>query len=193
MDEQLKQEILNLLKPVLNDFQQAITANVEGRFSAFQQSLVTNEDDNQQPPQEPNNPQVDALRGELETLKSQLATEKQTARDKALMAEMLGIGQTKKVIAPQLFTDAFLARNKDKIIEHEGQWFIKDGDKTTALSQYVDTFLTTDEGKALLPPSGANGTGSPEPKQQTNAATPPNVTNPWEVLYTALRNEHSPK
>jgi hypothetical protein len=112
------------------------------------------------------------MQEQMAALQQQLEAEKQSAlmgNRKAALTSVIG---SKGVIAPGILYDALNQRFGNGLKEENGAWFVQSGDEVETLEGVIDKFLGTDEGKAFLPASGVNGSGSSETKSNPQSITP---------------------
>lgn len=126
-------------------------------------------------------PALLAVQTELQKLKDELKTKAESESNSRLESEVMRFASSKGVTAPGLLFDAVQRRFRGSLVEDANQWFFKDGESAIALESKLAEFLGTAEGKALLPPTGGNGSGS----QETQGASAGSKTDPWTELAKA--------
>ncbi|MBE9110298.1 hypothetical protein IQ273_12835 [Nodosilinea sp. LEGE 07298] len=112
-----------------------------------------------------------ALQTEIADLKAERERERQETleakRNSAVTQAIAGSGALNQKVLYRLF----LSDNGEKIQQEGDQWFLKNGDDDVApLDAALTKFLSSEEGKFFLPPSGVNGAGSTETKSTTAPA-----------------------
>lgn len=105
-----------------------------------------------------------ALQSELEKFKREVADRDAAIAKQNREAALRSTLANKGVIAQNVLFNALNAQHGGKLQQDGDQWFVVDGDSVKALTNVIDDFLATDDGKAFLPPSGVNGGGSSESK-----------------------------
>lgn len=90
-----------------------------------------------------------------------------------------------KTINPTLLQKVLELEYGDNLKTENGGWFVQQGDSVKGLEDALGAYLQTDEGKAFLPPSGTQGSGSTESKATTSTATA-EKSNSTEALMQAF-------
>lgn len=72
-----------------------------------------------------------------------------------------------KTLNPALLQKVLEVEYGDNLKSENGGWFVQQGDSVKGLKDALSGYLQTDEGKAFLPASGTQGSGSTESKTTT--------------------------
>lgn len=166
------EEIQALIQSSINE---AITG-LEDKFTKANQGLAASLNKEVKkalstPPAQPTEPQEDqnkltlkALQQQLSDLQNQLAQKDKeafTAKKSQAIAQVIA---NSKALNPAALTKLFNLEYGEYLKEENGQWFVDKGDATLPLNDALNTYLSSEDGKFFLPPSGVNGSGSVETK-----------------------------
>ncbi|OBQ17629.1 hypothetical protein [Anabaena sp. AL93] len=99
--------------------------------------------------------------GELQSQLAQKDKEAFTAKKSQAITQVIAASRTLNTTALQKLISLEYG---DYLKEENGSWYVEKGDHVVTLQDALNTYLTTDEGKFYLPPSGVNGSGSTEAK-----------------------------
>ncbi|MCW5317926.1 hypothetical protein GTQ43_30405 [Nostoc sp. KVJ3] len=69
-----------------------------------------------------------------------------------------------KALSPGSLQKLFLLDNAERIIEENGKWFVNQGDTVSTLEDALNSYLTSEDGKAFVPASGVRGSDAQETK-----------------------------
>jgi 23S rRNA A1618 N6-methylase RlmF len=105
-----------------------------------------------------------ALEQQLTDLKTQLADkDKETIAAKRSSAVSQVIANSKS-LSPSALQKLFLLDNADRIKEENGKWYVAQGESVSTLEDALNSYLTSEDGKAFLPASGVRGSDAQETK-----------------------------
>ena len=169
MDEELKKEIVELLKeqlkPIGTEVENIINTQVGTLRAEFTTQLdeVRNASSGDTDDEDKTKGNSDSeVRAALKALQDKDAARETEARNQRRDTAINDLAKANKVTSSNLFRAALVSQFGDKLTEQGGAWFVKQGDNSMlTLDDTVKTFLGTDDGKALLPSSGVNGTNQP--------------------------------
>lgn len=185
-EEEIKAIIANTLKTALAPIKDEIISYVDqtaGNIRAEIPALTTDgtNDRSSTADGEQNSPALLAMQTELQKLKDELKQKAESESNSRLESEVMRFASSKGVTAPGLLFDAVQRRFRGSLVEDANQWFFKDGESAIALENKLSEFLATTEGKALLPPTGGNGSGT----QESQGAGTGGKADPWAELAKA--------
>ncbi|MDZ8259459.1 hypothetical protein [Nostoc sp. ChiQUE01b] len=167
-----EQEIQALIDASLNSFKTEISTE----FTKANQGLaasVTKEIKKlqtiQSTPTEPseNNQEkltLRALEQQLTDLKTQLANkdlETIAAKRSSAVSQVIA---NSKALSPSALQKLFLLDYSDKIKQEGDKWYVAQGDNVSSLEDALNSYLSSEDGKAFVPPSGVKGSSAQETK-----------------------------
>ena len=126
------------------------------------------------------------LQQQLSDLQNQLVQKDKeafTAKKSQAISQVIA---NSKALNPSALMKLFSLEYGDYIQEEAGNWFINKGDNVLPLQDALNNYLTSDEGKFYLPPSGVNGSGSTETKPAPINANQPLKAE--DALFAAFSN-----
>lgn len=196
MDEE---QVKALIAAALGEFKSEVTGIVDQKNSGLAASITreikklipekSTEDPKPELPSTPSGEKGSEGEGKL-TLKmvqqelqktQELAKQLQQERDdekaatsKARQAEALSsaIAQA-KILNPNALRKLLTLEFGESIKQENDAWLVAQGETVKTLDAAIADYLKTDEGKAFLPPSGVNGSGSTESKSTLPATATP--------------------
>lgn len=190
MDEaQIKELLQTILTPMFQQTQEALKSYVNQSVASMQSDFETRLEQQSTPQPEPTTSvastepvEMLALKSQLKEMQASLDAQRKSESNARFESYLSSYAAEKQLTAPNLFLDVVQRRLGDKLVESNRQWFVKDGEETTSLQSKLDEFLSSNEGKALMPASGTSGTGSSQsnPHQQ-----PAPKSDPWQELAAA--------
>lgn len=124
------------------------------------------------------------LKTQVEQLTKQLSDKDQQAFSARKSEAISKLVATTKNLNPSALQKLFTLEYGQYIKEENGQWYVEQGESTVSLSDALNGYLSTDEGKGLLPPSGVNGSGAIESKNIT--PNPSDKLSAADALYTSF-------
>ncbi|MEH1803230.1 MAG: hypothetical protein V7L13_29520 [Nostoc sp.] len=167
-----EQEIQALIDAALNSFKSEIKTEITTANQGLASSL-TKEFKKLQAPQPTATESSEstqekltlrALEQQLTDLKTQLANKDlETIAAKRSSAVSQAIANS-KALSPSALQKLFLLDNAERIIEENGRWFLNQGDTVSTLEDALNSYLTSEDGKAFLPASGVRGSDAQETK-----------------------------
>lgn len=173
MDEE---QIKLLLTQTLSEFKTELLSAVDTKNQGLAASLTrklekpkpepetTTEDDTQKLT-------LKALNQRIADLTSQIENEKKasfkSAAESALVKSIADSGAQNTGALRKLL----LSEYGEKLRTEGGEFFVENGDVVVPLSTAISTYLSTDEGKYFMPPSGVKGAGSSETRQVTSSSS----------------------
>lgn len=175
MDEE---QIKALISTALTDFETKIVSTIDSKNQGLAANLtreikkaVATPEDKSTDDKSEGKLSMKALQSQISDLTKQLTEEKEakfrSASNAALTAAIADSGAQNTTTLRKLLT----AEYSGKLKEEDGSWFVTDGDKTSALSESIKSYLATDEGKIFVPATGTNGAGSKETKSTSPASS----------------------
>lgn len=197
MDEaQIKELLQAVVSPLFAELKTTITsyvdqtvAGVRSDVDALRGSQTTDEPNATDEPDGTDDPAngdvaLKAMKRQLKEMKEQLAAKDQSEKNARLESSLSTFATENGIIAPGVFSDVVKQRFGSKVVESDGAWYIKDGESVSSLSDKLTEFLGSNEGKALLPASGTNGSGTKE-----TAANAPigGTVDPWAELAASFQ------
>jgi hypothetical protein len=109
-----------------------------------------------------------SLQSQVEQLNKQLVDkENQAFNARKSQAIVQAVSSTKN-LNPSAVTKLFTLEYGDSIKEENNKWFVVSGESTLSLEDALNSYLATDEGKGLVPPSNVNGSGAIETNTTIN-------------------------
>lgn len=176
MDEaQIRALVADTLKSVLSPIKDELISYVDQAVGGVRAELPELP---QSPESDSDSPGLLAMQTELQKLKDELKQKAESESNSRLESEVMRFASSKGVTAPGLLFDAVQRRFRGSLVEDNNQWFFKDGQSAIALEEKLGEFLSTSEGKALLPPTGGNGSGT----QETQGRPMSTKSDPWADL-----------
>ncbi|MEA5625308.1 hypothetical protein [Nostoc sp. UHCC 0251] len=167
-----EQEIQALIDASLNSFKTEISTE----FTKANQGLaasVTKEIKKLQVPQPTTTESTEsiqekltlkALEQQLTDLKTQLANkdlETISAKRSSAVSQVIA---NSKALSPATLQKVFLLDQADKIKEENGKWYVAQGDSVSTLDDALNSYLSSEDGKAFVPASGVQGSSAQETK-----------------------------
>lgn len=183
-EEQIKALVTESLRNAIAPIRDEIISYVDqtvGSVRAEIPEIPTTGTDPSPGENEPNSPALLAMQTELQKLKDELRQKAESESNSRLESEVMRFASSKGVTAPGLLFDAVQRRFRGSLVEDSNQWFFKDGESAIALENKLAEFLGTTEGKALLPPTGGNGSGT----QESQGTSTGSKADPWVELAKA--------
>ncbi|AVH67040.1 hypothetical protein [Nostoc sp. 'Peltigera membranacea cyanobiont' N6] len=167
-----EQEIQALIDASLNSFKteisteftkanQGLAANLTKEFKKLQtpQPTVTEPTETTQ-----DKLTLKALEQQLTELKTQLANKDlETVAAKRSSAVSQAIANS-KALSPGSLQKLFLLDNSDKLKEENGVWYVAQGESVSTLEDALNSYLSSEDGKAFAPASGVRGSDAQETK-----------------------------
>lgn len=180
MDEaQVKAILSEILDAKLTAFKSELTAHVDTSIATVRAEIPAQPESRTENTSETESPALLATQKELQELKQRLADQEVAESNSRLENLVLNYASQRGVAAPQLLVDVVHRRYRPQLIEDNKKWFFKDGASVASVEAKLDDFLRTKEGKALLLPTGNNGSGSAE---TTSKASSGAEADPWAEL-----------
>lgn len=146
---------------VLKDVRKLITDSIT---PAQQQEQEAQEGQENQSNQNQQTLTMKALQKQISDMQAQAQAKERelfiSDRRSALMGAIAGSGANPA--AQRLLYDALDRRYGESLKKEDGRWFLDKGDQAVVLDDALKEFLSTDEGKNFLPPSGVSGGGTRE-------------------------------
>lgn len=105
-----------------------------------------------------------ALEQQLTDLKTQLANkdlEAIAAKRSSAVSQAIA---NSKALSPTTLQKVFLLDNSDKLKEENGKWYVAQGDSVSTLEDALNSYLSSEDGKAFVPASGVRGSDAQETK-----------------------------
>jgi len=169
------EEIKELLKESLTEIKTEILSEVDRKNAGLASNLTkeikklsTSASSTTSAEGEPDEPQqklsLKALQTQLSELQNQLTEkDKQTFVAKRASAVAQSVSKS-NVLNASAFQKLFMLEHGELIKEEGNEWFIDKGGQVTRLDEAIKSYLSTDDGKIFVPPSGVNGSSSQETK-----------------------------
>ncbi len=102
------------------------------------------------------------LEQQLTDLKTQLANkdlETIAAKRSSAVSQVIA---NSKALSPATLQKVFLLDHADKIKQEGDKWYVAQGDNVSSLEDALTSYLSSEDGKAFLPPSGVRGSDAQE-------------------------------
>ena len=176
-------QVQALITTALEGFETKISSTIDAKNQGLAASLTrefkkatTPKEDTTDDKQPEGKLSMKALQTQIGELTKQLTEEKEakfkSSSNAALVSAIADSGAQNTSTLRKLLS----AEYGGKLKEEDGSWFVTDGEKATALSESIKSYLATDEGKIFVPASGTQGAGSKETKSSTPASSTGTVT-----------------
>jgi hypothetical protein len=161
---------------------QGLAASLTKEIKKLQSKPAEAPTDGEQSGDEPNSKlTLKALKSQLEQLQAEREAERQAAFNAKKTAAISKLVSSQPLTQPSVAQKLFELNYGSSLKEEGDRWFVENADGTVApVEQVFSTYLKSDEGKFLLPPSGSNGSGSAESRKTVAAPTSkPDAANPF--------------
>ncbi|MEH1858038.1 MAG: hypothetical protein V7L21_08555 [Nostoc sp.] len=167
-----EQEIQALIDASLNSFKSEIKTEITTANQGLASSLTKEIKKLQAPqptvaePAETNQEKLTlrALEQQLTDLKTQLANkdlETVAAKRSSAVSQVIA---NSKALSPSALQKLFLLDYVDKIKQEGDKWYVAQGESVSTLEDALNSYLSSEDGKAFVPPSGVKGSSAQETK-----------------------------
>ncbi|MBN3927113.1 hypothetical protein [Nostoc sp. NMS4] len=105
-----------------------------------------------------------ALEQQLTDLKTQLANKDLEAIAAKRSSAVSQVIANSKSLSPAILQKVFLLDYADKIKQEGDKWYVTEGDTVSTLEDALNSYLSSEDGKAFVPASGVRGSDAQETK-----------------------------
>jgi uncharacterized protein YheU (UPF0270 family) len=161
---EFKQEFLSEVNTLVDQKNQGVAASVSKQIKKIQESIATPSSNEDGEESQSKNLTLKSLEQKIADLNNQLQQKEQAALEAEKRAAISKVVGDSNTLNKNLLQKVFSIEYAPHLQKEGDTWFLAKDEQVVPLDNVLSTYLSSDEGKAFLPPSGTQGSGAKETK-----------------------------